>query len=149
MFHDHRPSAADISQALADRVQEVAEALLGQPNRALSTKHEMRFGNRGSVAVRITGNKRGAYYDHQEGRGGDLLDLVAHTYGVPVGEAIRIARRDFLGDTAPTPAAPPRMAEPDPDKEERAALAVRLWQEAGPTTGTLAERHLIEVRGID
>ncbi len=52
----------------------VARELLGEPNGALSTKVELRFGNRGSLSVRLD---KGTWCDHENGgHGGGVLDLV-------------------------------------------------------------------------
>lgn len=51
----------------------VAHELLGEPNRALSTRDELRFGSRGSLSVHLAG---GRWYDHELGQGGGVIDLV-------------------------------------------------------------------------
>jgi hypothetical protein len=153
--HTHL-SAHDVARALADRAEDVTRALLGEPNRALSSRHELRFGSRGSIAVRISGNKCGAYFDHQKGRGGDLLHLIAHTHCVGIGDAIMIARRDYLGESIISSAPSPRAAKPtarqpivDDEKAAKVADAFRLWAEAVPLPGTLGETYFVQHRGLD
>jgi putative DNA primase/helicase len=51
----------------------VARELLGEPNADLSSRDELRFGNRGSLSVDLT---KGTFHDHEVGKGGGLLDLV-------------------------------------------------------------------------
>ncbi len=51
----------------------VARALLGEPNASLSTKQELRWGNRGSFSVRLD---KGTWFDNEAGEGGGVLDLV-------------------------------------------------------------------------
>ena len=60
------------------RIDEVARRLLGEPNRPMSSRTQLRFGRHGSLAVEIAGAKRGQWYDHEAGRGGDLVELVRH-----------------------------------------------------------------------
>jgi len=60
------------------RIDEVARRLLGEPNRPMSSSTQLRFGRHGSVAVEIAGAKRGQWYDHEAGRGGDIVELVRH-----------------------------------------------------------------------
>ena len=48
----------------------------GEPNRRLSTRSELRFGRQGSVAVQVSGEKAGAWFDFEEGEGGHLDDAV-------------------------------------------------------------------------
>src|SRR5947207_1247814 len=93
-FHP-RTNAASVARALENRTEEVAAALLGEPSAVL--RHEHRWGRRGSLSLCRRGPKRGFFYDHERGEGGDLLALVARERGVTLGEAIRIAKREFLG----------------------------------------------------
>jgi putative DNA primase/helicase len=51
----------------------VARELLGEPNGALSSRDELRFGSRGSLSVDLT---KGTFHDHEIGKGGGLLDFV-------------------------------------------------------------------------
>lgn len=53
----------------------VASILLGEPNKNLSNKHELRYGTKGSVAVDL---KKGTFYDHESKVGGGVLDLIKH-----------------------------------------------------------------------
>ena len=63
----------------ASQMGSVAEALLGDANRSLSTKRELRFGNKGAVAVNLA---RGTFFDHESGEGGGVLDLIARETGL-------------------------------------------------------------------
>ncbi len=66
---------------LISRAAEVATTLLGKPNGALSSRRELRFGNRGSLTVATAGEKAGCWYDHENGAGGDLLRLIQRVRG--------------------------------------------------------------------
>jgi hypothetical protein len=68
---DH--SLGDIAARLNARIAVPARALLGEPNRALSTKTQLRFGSKGSVAVEIAGPNAGKWYDHEAGVGNRWL----------------------------------------------------------------------------
>jgi hypothetical protein len=63
---------------LASLIEPVARELLGEPNRAMSSKKELRFGTRGSLAVDL---KKGTWFDHEAGEGGGLLDLITRETG--------------------------------------------------------------------
>jgi hypothetical protein len=135
---------------LAGRAEHVAAALLGEPTSR--SRHERRWGRRGSLSLRLSGPKRGLWFDHERGEGGDLLDLVAREYGVGLGEAISIAERDLLGGivaevslASPCPASP--QAADDAHARVRAAL--RLWSESVPMGSTLARRYFLEHRKLD
>lgn len=56
----------------------VAQRLLGEPNRNLSSKAELRYGNHGSLSVDII---NGTWFDHEAGKGGGVLDLIAYKTG--------------------------------------------------------------------
>lgn len=57
---------------------EVAQMLLGTPNKHMSGKDELRFGTNGSVSVDVA---KGTYYDFSEEKGGGVLDLIARQTG--------------------------------------------------------------------
>ncbi|MBK8176635.1 MAG: hypothetical protein IPK66_15620 [Rhodospirillales bacterium] len=67
---------------LDQRIEEIARRLLGEPNRALSTRNQLRFGRNGSLAVEIAGARRGRWYDHEQKQGGGALDLVVRCTGL-------------------------------------------------------------------
>ncbi|MGE4533487.1 toprim domain-containing protein [Halomonas sp.] len=66
------------SSDLAPLMAPVAKELLGEPNKELSRKEEMRFGTHGSLAVDLEG---GRWFDHEQQRGGGVLDLIARETG--------------------------------------------------------------------
>jgi hypothetical protein len=149
---DRQSNAGEIARALADMADTIGPALLGEPT--FRSPREMRWGRRGSFSLRLSGAKRGLWYDHEAGEGGDLLDLTARERGVRLADAVRIAQREFLGDCTitSTRTVPPglkveRVA--DEDAEARTRIALRLWEESGPITGTLAEHYLVEHRRLD
>lgn len=63
---------------LVSIMPEVARALLGDPNSSLSTASELRYGQRGSVAVDLG---KGTWYDHEREEGGGVLALVTRETG--------------------------------------------------------------------
>ncbi|MGH7070698.1 MAG: phage/plasmid primase, P4 family [Acetobacteraceae bacterium] len=75
----------------------VARHLLGEPNSALSTASTLRFGNHGSLAVEVAGNKRGQWFDHERGEGGGTLDLIMRETRCANGEVLAWMReRGFI-----------------------------------------------------
>ena len=144
-----RLDASSLARALADRTEEVAAALLGEPSAVLRREH--RWGRRGSLSLCRLGPKRGYFYDHERGEGGDLLTLIARERSVTLGEAIRIAKHEFLGGIAITRARKGRQHSLGERKDEsgRTAIALRTWSEAVPIAGTLAERYFVEHRKLD
>jgi hypothetical protein len=59
----------------ANLIESVARRLLGEPNATLSTREELRWGSKGSLAVDI---KRGRWYNHETKEGGGCLDFIRH-----------------------------------------------------------------------
>ena len=59
----------------------IATALLGQPNKRLSSGKELRFGDTGKIVVRISGEKAGTWYNFGEYKGGDMFSLVQDVRG--------------------------------------------------------------------
>lgn len=144
------PTLSDIARALADHVEDIAVALLGKPS--YSSRSEYRWGRRGSLWLGLAGAKRGRWYDHERGEGGDVIDLIARERNVGAADAIKIVERDFLGG-APggrTRASnTPRQPAIDDDAEARTGAALRIWSETTPIKGTLAERYFVEHRELD
>ena len=90
------PTVKDIAAALNARITDLARDLLGAPNRNLSSPKQLRFGNHGSVAVELEGDKAGRWFDHERGVGGDGLEMVKRCRGCANGAALDWARQ-WLG----------------------------------------------------
>lgn len=74
-------------------IEPVARALLGEPNRRLSKKGELRFGSNGSLSVDLG---KGTYYDHEAAQGGGVLDLITRQTGLRGQDAIQWMREQGL-----------------------------------------------------
>lgn len=57
-------------------IEAVARRLLGDPNPQLSSNSQLRYGNHGSLVVEIEGDKKGLWYDHENTKGGGVIQLV-------------------------------------------------------------------------
>jgi 5S rRNA maturation endonuclease (ribonuclease M5) len=87
------------SDEARQRIGEIAGRLLGEPNRALSTRMQLRFGTNGSIAVEIAGDKRGSWFDHENGFGGGPLDLIREKLGLVNSDAFDWLRHELgIGD---------------------------------------------------
>ena len=121
-------TASEISAKLADRIEDLAEMLVGEAP-TFRSRNTIRFYAKGGLAVTTAGRERGLWCSHGDGGiGGDALDLVKHLRACSMKEAIAWAR-DWLG-TAPAPApriAPARRSAPAPDNM---AIARQIWREA-------------------
>ncbi|MGA0615913.1 AAA family ATPase [Paracoccus sp. KR1-242] len=59
----------------------VALELLGEPNKQLSSQHELRFGKAGSVSVDL---EKGAFFNHEQKEGGGVLWFIQQQTGAAV-----------------------------------------------------------------
>lgn len=144
-MHLHVHSIDGINEDLAARITDLARDLIGTEPSSKS-RVEARFRRRGSLSVAIAGPRRGQWYDHEAGVGGDPLGLVAHLRHCPIRQALEWSEA-WLG-SAPRPALPAVEARPRPRVTgDTEALARALWREALPATGTLAEAYL-QGRGL-
>jgi putative DNA primase/helicase len=142
---DQRIDLTALRAALASRAAAVALALLGQPNRAHSTRRELRFGNKGSLVVVVAGGKAGLWHDHESGIGGDLISLIQRECGNRFPDAISLAQR--IISCAPVARSRPVAKSVLEDDSSRARRALSLWHEAMPIAGTVAAIYLRK-RGI-
>jgi Toprim domain len=133
---------AALRAALAQRAADVAIALVGQPNRPPSSERELRFGNRGSLAVLIQGPIAGLWHDHENGVGGDLLNLIRRVRGGSFHDAIAYGQ-EIIGSAPQRPASPQvSLVAPQREDEYRSHLALALWNEAVPIVDTIAAVYL-------
>jgi hypothetical protein len=139
----------ELKSALADRIEPLARELL-QAAPTMRARDEIRFGRKGAFAVRVAGPKRGTFCDYAGLAKGDALSLIQYARQCGPREAFRWARA-WLG-AAPGSYAPPLPPKPptpteNPPESATIDLARRLWGEALPARGTLAETYL-QSRGL-
>jgi RecA-family ATPase len=96
-------------------MESVARELLGEPNRAMSTKGELRYGSHGSLSVDL---RKGTFYDHEAGEGGGVLDLIERVKGLHGRD-----REEWVGDRFP------HVITDRPKTNGRAAKAKPLGKE--------------------
>lgn len=152
----------EVRAALRADAAAVAEALLGAPSKAHSTKNTLRWGGKGSLALEVRGPKRGLWFTHEGDEGSDLLGLIQHVHGCSFPIALAWARSwtGLAGDNAapvemrPRPSAPSmpdadEVAEVAAELAERIATAQRIAAVAQPAApGTPADWYLRQARGI-
>lgn len=89
--------------------RDVVLALLGQPNKAMSTRDELRFGSRGSLSIDL---KKGVWHDHEAGNGGGVLELVMREKSLGQSDAAAWLRDGgFIPDRERQLKPKPRIAE--------------------------------------
>jgi AAA domain len=68
----------DDGDSFAKIAKDVAALLYGEPNAALSSKTELRFGNKGSLSVDL---QKGTFFDHSQNEGGGVLWAIKSVQG--------------------------------------------------------------------
>lgn len=121
-----------IQPRLVDNIREFAISLLGNPNKDLSNNMQLRFNSKGSMAVTIQGSKQGLWYDHEVGKGGNLLHLIQYIKKCNFKESLEYAAK-YLGISQET-------------STDNYVDKVRSFSK--PIKNTLAERYLREHRSI-
>lgn len=95
----------------------------------------------------VQGAERGSWYDHEAGRGGDALGLVAHLRRCSMREAYAWAV-NWLGISPAERRPLPRAVAPNgPAASSTLDLARQLWRESQPAGGTLVAAYLAS-RGL-
>ncbi|MCX2979749.1 hypothetical protein EYC98_02600 [Halieaceae bacterium IMCC14734] len=111
-------------------IEAIAQALLGEPNAKLSSKSELRFGNRGSLSVNLDD---ACWFDHEQSMGGGPADLVMFAKGGTLAEAMRY----LYGDNR----APVTRQKPKPKPKAESSTfryACELWKGADRADSTVA-----------
>src|SRR4051794_40406513 len=78
----------------------LAQSLLGEPNKAMSSAVELRYGKHGSLSVDLA---KGTWFDHEAGVGGGALDLVTRETSLTGAERLEwLKQHGFVFDTIQT-----------------------------------------------
>ena len=139
-------SVADLAARVNHRMADLAQTLLGDPNPAHTTKYQLRYGSKGSLAIEIAGPRAGRWYDHEAGVGGDGLELIKHHKGLPDAEARRWAR-DWLGDLhhRATSSSTPGLGSVDRKTSVAEIVASCKGIEASPAAAYLRNRGITSI----
>jgi putative DNA primase/helicase len=135
----------DVRVALRGVEPRIVAEFRGEHNRALSSRKEMRWGSKGSFCLTIDGPKAGLWFDHELGRGGDIIELIKLERDCSFLEAVVFAQ-SFVGGcpllNIPTLRIVPARRDDDKDGLRRIEQALVIWSEVRPLRGTLAEKYL-------
>ena len=140
-----QPRLDDVRVALRGVEPRIVAEFRGEHNRALSSRKELRWGNKGSFTLQIEGAKAGLWYDHELQRGGDIIELIKIERGCSFGEALIFAGQFVSGSifhSVPTLRIVPARRDDDKDELRRIEQALVIWSEVRPLRGTLAEKYL-------
>ena len=111
-----------LKAALVDRLEELAEAVLGPPNAGTRNRAEWRWGTKGSRKLDVRGARRGSYSNFEAAVHGGPLDLIMDGHACGIREAIRYGR-EFLGLDAATPHTAAMRATAREARERRQAAS--------------------------
>jgi hypothetical protein len=145
------------------RAEQIARDLLGNPNSRMSTRSQLRFGDSGKIAVQISGEKRGTWYDFAADQGGDMFDLVQNERGGNFKDAAEYLHSyvgvgstraaDFVDEHRNrdlTEKHINRAKEEQKEQQRKQQMVSKLYERAKEIgVGDVALRYLSEVRGID
>lgn len=154
-----RPDAKALAQLLAERIQTLAPELLrGGHREGAEWRCGSLAGEKGqSLAVRLTGVRRGVWADFSSGERGDALDLVAACLFAGNRRDAMHWARNWLGlGSGPVPevsrpevCTKTRNAELDQDEQKRRAKARQLWHDAPAGIAATPVESYLTGRGID
>lgn len=76
--------------------RDVLGEAIGEPNKHLSTRSELRYGKNGSLSVDLV---KGTWHDHEEQKGGGVIELLRAYKGLDKGEAVQwLIEHGYLED---------------------------------------------------
>lgn len=86
--------SADFAKLMGPVAEAILPEFYGDPNRALSSKTEVRYGSKGSMSVDLI---KGVFTDHEDGSGGGVIDLLRTFKGMEQPEALEwLEQRGFI-----------------------------------------------------
>ncbi|MEI6187464.1 MAG: AAA family ATPase [Alphaproteobacteria bacterium] len=170
-YHRKQAKIEDIYKKELDALKEqmqlssevIATSLMGEPNKKLTNSSTYRYGNKGSLAITITGEKAGTWYDFEEGKGGDLISLVSREKTCDFKQSVEYVK-EIIGNYRQTSlqlvtdhdASNKYIDHLNQIKRDQAARAAkaRITQDLYNRSkdieqGSVAARYLAEARGIN
>lgn len=142
----------EIRAGLSASVEGLCAEFFGKP--ASRTGGDWRYGSHGSLSVVVRGPRRGSWYDHEAGEGGDLLALIRRERGGDFPSTLEWAR-GFLGiggrehvAEPPRPKSGERAEATGAEDAAKIERARRLWADGMPIGGTVGEQYLAKTRYI-
>ena len=157
-LQENRPyvSIEQVRQAIRGNTESITRDLLGEPNKHMSKKTELRFGNNGSLRVSIAGPNEGLWNDFESGEKGNFFHLIQREKRLNFNEAVSYLA-DVLNvkdDLKTVPSTKPIKynekisIEAVKDRAQRLNAVSELQMKSKLIEGTLAESYLRQERGI-
>ncbi len=170
-YHRKQALVEDVYKEELDALKEqmqlssevIATNLMGEPNKKLTNSSTYRYGDKGSLAITITGEKAGTWYDFEEGKGGDLISLVSRQKACDFKQSVQYIkeqignyRRSSLQLVSDHDVSNKYIDHLSQVKRDQAASAAkaRITQDLYNAAkdigkGSVAARYLAEARGIN
>lgn len=92
-----------LENKLKSQAQMVAKSILGDPNPLLSKDSNFRYGTKGSLAVKVSGDKAGSFYNFETGEKGGMISLIMSELNLPFKEALSYANKLLGGANVSRP----------------------------------------------
>ncbi|MBX9621542.1 MAG: MobA/MobL family protein [Alphaproteobacteria bacterium] len=160
-------SVDHVLQATKGQTLSIASELLGEPNSHMSNKTTLRFRNKGSLVVNVSGAHEGLWKDFETGEGGNIIQLVQREKNFSfkdslsyLGDRLKVTPETILKPSAKVPLEKTRQRAVQQavqqipsieDAKERASRlnsVSELQMKSKQIHGTLAETYLRKERGI-
>jgi Ti-type conjugative transfer relaxase TraA len=132
-------SLVNLDADLKENLQSLLSRLFPEGPTKRSSKG-LRFGSKGSMAVTLTGEKAGSFYDFERQEGGGPLHLIQRSLSCTHAEAISWAK-EFLGK-APTLQVPSNFKVKNSEKEQEWVSLKPAAQQMAPALEEISKNFL-------
>lgn len=147
----------EIKRMLTHSADTVVEHLMGEPNTRFSSSVEWRYGNKGSLAISIAGEKSGFWYNFETGESGNLIQLIQKRTGMGFAETLKYATNICGGSYLILPSnqynnskhIQSELEHTHKEVGKTSEYAQKLIADSKPIEGTIVEKYLKEIRGIN
>jgi len=145
-------AALDLIQRARDDATAIALHLMGEPNKRLSSRSELRWGDHGRYSLSLTGPRAGKWRDWKDEVGGDAMDMIEAELGLDRAEALQWIERWFGGSVEPVDYAKRERerekanAQAERETRRRVELAADIWSTSSPFRGSPAEAYVVKTR---
>lgn len=141
--------AKDVEAKLRNSAESFLEKLLGNPNKNLSSTNEWRYGNKGSLAIKMNGEKRGVWHNFETGESGNLLGLLQKETGLSFMDALKYAAESSKIEPVRSAERSEKVSQSANNKSGKILdYANQLIRESKSIKDTLAEKYL-KNRGVE
>lgn len=155
-LHTNFVTIDEVINKLHANVVHYATNWLGRPEK--TTNQEARWGKKGSLVVKLSGDKAGFWHDFERGVGGkNLLSLYIDRFNCDFKTAMNNLTTELNLDShnlfskhqaQPINSGVDKTAKVAPVDQQKIKFAQKIYSAGVPVKGTLAEKYLKEARGI-